>query len=162
MPNMEDRGVKASRSAERIAFSKLVSVVLASALSAIILVGLPLGMAVGTVVEGAIFASLAVVVGVVLGALIGFPAVLMIDKLFPRSRHRHVLLAPVCAVLAWLVIEGAFARGAWHQIWTSSSFWSDWAPRRMAAAIVLGLVAGGLYTIICPRVLGMLGVNKAT
>lgn len=54
MPNMEDRGVKVSGSAERIVLSMVVSVVLGSALSVAILVGLPLGMAVGTVVAIAV------------------------------------------------------------------------------------------------------------
>lgn len=156
---------------ERVALAKLVSVMLGSALSAAVLVGLPLsaavlvglpsGVASGDVVGVVMFTSVIAVVAAVLGAFLGFPAILVVDKVFPDSRLRHIFLAPFCAVFAWLVIEGGFARGGWDQIWASSFFWTEWAPRRMAAVVVIGLLAGTFYTVIWPRMRRILKADQS-
>ena len=138
---MSDRGV----------FAKLVSVMVGSAVSVATLVGLPLGMTSGTVVEGLVFASIVSFVAATFGAFIGLPAIMLIDWMLPGCRLRHIFIAPFCSVFVWLVIEGAFSRGGWGRIWASSSFWIDWAPRRVVAVIIIGLLAGGIYTVIWPR-----------
>lgn len=145
---------------ERVILAKLASAMLGAALSAVLLVGLPLGMPSGTVVEGLIFTSIVALVAAVLGALLGLPAILIVDKLRPASRFRHIIVAPFCSVLAWLVIEGAFSRDGWQRIWSSGSFWIDWAPRRVAVAISIGLLTGIIYTIIWPRARRAFRVNE--
>lgn len=145
---------------ERVILAKLISAVLGAALSAVLLVGLPLGIPSGTVAEGLIFISIVALVAAVLGAFLGLPAIIIVDKLLPDLRFRHIIVAPFCSVLGWLVIEGAFAREGWHRIWTSGSFWIDWAPRRVAVAILIGLLTGIIYTIIWPRARRALKVSE--
>lgn len=145
---------------ERVILAKLVSAMLGAALSAVLLVGLPLGIPSGTVVEGLIFTSIVALVATVSGGLLGLPAILIVDKLFPDSKLRHIIVAPFCSVFAWLVIEGAFSREGWHRIWASGSFWIDWAPRRVAIAILIGLLTGAIYTIIWPQVRRAFRVNE--
>ena len=131
--------------------AKLVSVMVGSAVSVAAIVGLPLGVTSGTVVEGLVFASIVSFVAAIFGAFIGLPSIMFVDRLLPAYRLRHIFIAPFCSVFAWLAIEGAFSRDGWHRIWSSSGFWIDWAPRRMVAVVIIGLLAGGVYTVIWPR-----------
>lgn len=64
---------------ERVIVAKLASVVLGSASSAALLVGLPLGRTSGTVAEGLIFTSIVALVSAALGAFLGLPAILIVD-----------------------------------------------------------------------------------
>jgi len=137
----------------RIALSKILAVALSAGIAGALLIGAPLGVTAGTALESIYFSSIIGIVAAVFGVILGFPAILTADAFFPHAKLRHVALGAVCAVLAWLVVEGAFARGAWNNIWASGSFWLNWAPKRVAAFVVIGLVGGVLYTLIWPRLL---------
>jgi len=88
------------------------------------------------------------VVGFVLTMLVGWPLLALLEWKFHRCRLRYVIGGLVCSLLAWLLMDGAFFPGAWEKIWTSSYFWTEWAPRRMGFFSLLGLGAGALYTFI--------------
>ncbi len=85
------------------------------------------------------------IIGAVIGLIVGCPLVCLIDGMFERWRFRHVIFGAVGAVLGWLLMEGAFASGAWDAIWTSRTFWMTWAPRRIAVFSIIGLLSGLLY-----------------
>jgi hypothetical protein len=136
---------------ERLALSKVLSVALSSAVSASLLIGFPLSVMAGTIIETMIFTSIVGAVAAVLGVVLGFPVILVSDHFFPRIKFRHIAVAPVCAVMAWLVVEGAFSRDGWSRIWGGGSFWLEWAPKRLAVVVAVGLLAGLLYTAIWPR-----------
>lgn len=138
---------------QRIALSKILAVALSAGIAGALLIGVPFSVAAGTALETVCFSSIIGIVAAAVGVILGFPAILTADAFFPHAKLRHVALGAVCSVLAWLVVEGAFARGAWNNIWASNSFWLKWAPKRVAAFLVIGLVAGVLYTIIWPRLL---------
>jgi len=52
------------------------------------------------------------------------------------------------------------ARDAWNNIWASSTFWIERAPRRLAAFATIGLLAGILYSFIWPSLLRKLTAAK--
>lgn len=138
---------------QRVTLSKILAVALSAGITGALLIGVPFSVTAGTALETVYFSSIIGIVAAVFGVILGFPAILAADAFFPHAKRRHVALGAVCAVLAWLVVEGAFARGAWNNIWASSSFWLNWAPKRVAAFVIIGLVAGVLYMLIWPRLL---------
>ncbi|QBG93735.1 hypothetical protein EYR26_22440 [Xanthomonas oryzae] len=102
----------------------------------------------GNGVIGAII--LAGLISSIVGSLVGCPVVIMVDWKLSRFRSRYVVSAVVGAILGWLLLEGAFAEGAWKKIWTNSYFWQEWAPRRIVFFSAIGLLSGLLYTgFIC-------------
>jgi len=88
------------------------------------------------------------IIGSILTMIVGWPLLALLEWQFHRYRLRYVLGGLVCSLLAWLLVDGAFFSGAWKKIWTSSYFWTEWAPRRMVFFSLLGLGAGALYTFI--------------
>lgn len=138
---------------QRIALSKLLAVALSAGICGLLLIGLPLSVNAGTALQTVIFSSIIGMAAAAFGVVLGFPAILIVDALLPHAKFRHLALGAFCAVLAWLVVEGAFARGAWNNIWASSNFWLEHAPRRLAAFAIIGLLAGLLYAVIWPRLL---------
>lgn len=136
---------------QRIAFSKILAVGLSTGICGSLLIGLPLSINIGTALETVCFSLITGMVAAAFGVVLGFPAILFVDALLPNVKFRHVALGAFCAALAWLVVEGAFARDAWSNIWTSSNFWLERAPRRFAAFAIIGLLSGLLYAFIWPR-----------
>jgi len=86
------------------------------------------------------------IIGSILTMIVGWPLLALLEWKFHCCRLRYVLGGLVCSLLAWLLIDGAFFPGAWEEIWTSSYFWTEWAPRRMVFFSLLGLGAGAFYT----------------
>ncbi|HDS1663207.1 TPA: hypothetical protein QEL40_001913 [Stenotrophomonas maltophilia] len=146
---------------ERELGAKIVSVIASSALGGALFIRIPLSYRIGSLSQAAIFASLVCAIAAVLGLIFGVPGVMLVDKFLPRLKARHVVAAPVCALLAWLAFEGAFSPGAWIKVWTSPSFWLEWAPRRAGIMLFIGLAAGAFYMLIWPRIGRMMKVNTA-
>jgi len=80
--------------------------------------------------------------------IVGWPLLALLEWKFHRYRLRYVFGGWVCSLLAWLLMDGAFFSGAWFKIWTSTYFWTKWAPQRIVFFSLLGLVAGAFYTAI--------------
>jgi uncharacterized protein YacL len=138
---------------QRLALSKILAVALSAGICGLLLIGLPLSVNAGTEIETIYFSSIIGMVAAIFGVVVGFPAILIVDAVLPHAKFRHVALGAFCAVLAWLIVEGAFARDAWNNIWASSTFWIERAPRRLAVFAVIGLLAGILYSLIWPSLL---------
>jgi len=86
------------------------------------------------------------VIGSVFGGLVGLPVVLLVDWKLSNWRYRYIVIGPFCALAAWLVLEGAFGRGAWEQIWVNQYFWLDWAPKRVVGYMTIGLLSAVIFT----------------
>lgn len=145
---------------QRLALSKILAVALCAGICGSLLIGLPLSINIGTALETVYFSSIIGMVAAAFGAVLGFPAILFVDAFLPNVKFRHVALGAFCAVIAWLVIEGAFARDAWNNIWTSSNFSLERAPKRFAAFAIIGLLSGLLYAFIWPRLLRKLTTGR--
>lgn len=91
-------------------------------------------------------APLFFVIGAVMGGICGVPLVLLLEWKASSWRLRYFFMGPVCALCGWLLFEGAFAGGAWQKVWSSSSFWLEWAPRRVLVFSLIGLLAALLFT----------------
>ncbi|WP_183032230.1 hypothetical protein [Cupriavidus sp. UME77] len=85
-------------------------------------------------------------IGTVLAAVVGWPLLVLIEWRFSQYRFRYIIGGLVCALLAWIFLEGAFYTGAWEKIWTNPKFWHEWAPRRIVLFSSVGLGAGVLYS----------------
>lgn len=146
---------------ERELGAKIVSVIASSVLGGALFIGIPLSSRIGSLSQAAIFTSLVCIIAAVLGLIFGLPGVMLVDKFLPRFKARHVVAAPVCALLAWLAFEGAFSPGAWIKVWTSPYFWFEWAPRRAGIMLFIGLAVGTFYRLIWPRIARLMRVNRA-
>ncbi|MEC5080669.1 hypothetical protein [Xanthomonas oryzae] len=89
-------------------------------------------------------------ISAIVGSIVGCPLVIVVDWKWSNFRSRYVVSAVVGAILGWLLLEGAFAKGAWNNLWTDSYFWHKLAPRRVMLFSAIGLLSGLLYTgFIC-------------
>jgi len=84
--------------------------------------------------------------GAILSMIIGWPLYAIVEWGFHKYKYRYIWSGWVCALLAWLLVEGAFFRGGWLSVWTNKSFWLDWAPSRIFVFSVIGLTCGVIYT----------------
>ncbi|MGS7843886.1 MULTISPECIES: hypothetical protein [Stenotrophomonas] len=146
---------------ERELGAKIVSVIASSVLGGILFIAIPLSSRIGSFSQAAIFISLVCAIAAVLGLIFGVPGVMLVDRFLPRFKARHVVAAPICALLAWLAFEGAFSPGAWSMVWTSPSFWFEWAPRRAGVMLFIGLAVGACYMLIWPRIGRLMKVSTA-
>jgi len=95
---------------------------------------------------GALFFFFAL--GFILTMNVGWPLLAILEWGFRRYRLRYVFGGIACALLTWLLLDGAFFPSAWKKIWTSAYFWTEWAPRRIIFFSLIGLSGGVLYTAI--------------
>lgn len=87
-------------------------------------------------------------VGAVLGVILGCPLVLLLDDALWKITARYVVAGTLGGIIGWLLLEGAFAGGAWKAIWTNPDFWLQWAPRRLLVFAGIGAASGTLYTLM--------------
>ncbi|WP_133125714.1 hypothetical protein [Xanthomonas prunicola] len=92
--------------------------------------------------------------GGIMGAVVGCPMIILVEWKGSRLPFKYVLSAIFCAIFGWLLIDGAFAKGALINIWGSSHFWLELAPRRFFLYSLIGLISGLLYTLF------VLAINK--
>ncbi|WP_207306977.1 hypothetical protein [Xanthomonas oryzae] len=84
--------------------------------------------------------------GGMMGFIVGCPIILFVDWKWRQYRFRYVVSALLGAILGWLLLDGAFAKNAWINIWSSKYFWFEVAPKRLLGYSIIGLASGLLYT----------------
>lgn len=126
--------------------ARMLAVPVSTATASCILFLAPSLFAAEMPLHGALSATLVfLIVGAIIGLIVGCPLVCLIDGMFARWRFRYLIFGAVGAVVGWLLMEGAFAGGAWDAVWTNPTFWMDWAPRRALFFSIIGVMSGLFY-----------------
>jgi hypothetical protein len=83
-------------------------------------------------------------IGVVVSAIIGLPLLFVIDR-FLVTTWRYVIGGAAYGLVFWVLMDAPIFPKDWHRLATST-FWLDYAPRRVALWVAFGAIVGALYT----------------
>ncbi|MCC5069416.1 hypothetical protein [Xanthomonas campestris] len=84
--------------------------------------------------------------GSIMGAFIGCPLIILVDWKWSKLPCRYVVSAMLGSIFGWLLLDGAFVKGAWVNVWASGYFWSELMPKRLFGYSAIGFISGLFYT----------------
>ena len=83
-------------------------------------------------------------IGAAVSAVIGLPILFAVDC-FLATKWRYVIDGGAYGLVFWTLMDAPIFPKDWHML-LESSFWIDYAPRRVAIWISFGMLVGVAYT----------------